>query len=279
MSRLLPCLLRLPHLSSSSIATFFVRPSSVPHSVIYRDQPVCRRVFFATSVSERLSGSHFFPYCRVFFDQQVGAEVIIAYPVVGPLTGTAAGRCNIQVRQRKLSAGLAAKIFRARASDPTSKFAESEVIAKCYGISSKTVRDIWDMKSWARHTKNLFHTFKEPLQAKRQKTEPSKRSPSPTDKTYENPQDSCMRLLVSEKCEQGEAGGASSGSPYVESCLSRLHVWQSSSSSDESDESFGPPRWSQEESTGECLDQSSQECTTRWRRWQSARWNSVCLKT
>ncbi|EKX36748.1 hypothetical protein GUITHDRAFT_117046 [Guillardia theta CCMP2712] len=211
-------------------------------------------------MSERLSGPHFFPYRRVFFDQQVAKEES-AYPVAGPLTGTVAGRRNIQVRQRKLSADLAAKIFQERTSDPTSKYVESEVIAKFYGISSKTVRDVWDRKSWARHTKNLVHTFKELPQAQRQKSEPNQPSPSQTDKTHENPQDSCMRFLVSEKCEQGEGGGESacSSAPYVESCLSRSNVRRSSSSCDESDASFGPTRWSREESTCECLDQSSQE--------------------
>ena len=29
------------------------------------------------------------------------------------------------------------------------------MVARCYGVSSKTVRDIWDKKSWARYTIGL----------------------------------------------------------------------------------------------------------------------------
>ena len=59
-------------------------------------------------------------------------------------------------RTRKLTADAAVRIFKERVSlDAKSKFAESEVLGKCYGVSPKTVRDIWDRKSWARHTESL----------------------------------------------------------------------------------------------------------------------------
>ncbi|EKX39431.1 hypothetical protein GUITHDRAFT_114390 [Guillardia theta CCMP2712] len=59
-------------------------------------------------------------------------------------------------RTRKLTADAAVRIFKERVSlEAKSKFAESEVVGKCYGVSPKTVRDIWDRKSWARHTESL----------------------------------------------------------------------------------------------------------------------------
>ncbi|EKX38507.1 hypothetical protein GUITHDRAFT_144118 [Guillardia theta CCMP2712] len=90
---------------------------------------------------------------------------IVAYPLYLPpaalawapasLNPTTSLPCMGKVRQRKLSVDVARKIFKDRVSDASSKFAESQVVGKCYGVSSKTVRDIWDRRSWAKHTRDM----------------------------------------------------------------------------------------------------------------------------
>eukprot|EP00960_Hanusia_phi_P036333 752273-Hanusia_phi.AAC.5 len=64
-------------------------------------------------------------------------------------------RGNEASRSRKLTAELAIRIFMERSSHNNSKFVESELVARNYGVSSKTVRDIWDRRSWAVHTTSL----------------------------------------------------------------------------------------------------------------------------
>ncbi|EKX51957.1 hypothetical protein GUITHDRAFT_102569 [Guillardia theta CCMP2712] len=72
-----------------------------------------------------------------------------------PLLHAGIGKSRDTSRSRKLTSAVAIRIFKERSSDANSKFVESEVVARCYGVSSKTVRDIWDKKSWARYTSGL----------------------------------------------------------------------------------------------------------------------------
>ncbi|EKX39903.1 hypothetical protein GUITHDRAFT_143080 [Guillardia theta CCMP2712] len=59
-------------------------------------------------------------------------------------------------RCRKLAVDTAVRIFRERMTlDAKSKFVESELVGRMYGVNSKTVRDIWDRRSWAKQTEFL----------------------------------------------------------------------------------------------------------------------------
>eukprot|EP00960_Hanusia_phi_P014780 437846-Hanusia_phi.AAC.2 len=55
-----------------------------------------------------------------------------------------------------LTADIALKIYSSRNSDKLFKTAESTVIARHFGISSKAVRDIWDRRTWAHVTMPLW---------------------------------------------------------------------------------------------------------------------------
>ncbi|EKX50420.1 hypothetical protein GUITHDRAFT_103654 [Guillardia theta CCMP2712] len=58
-------------------------------------------------------------------------------------------------RHRVLNAEVAKKIFKEKALCQGNKSVESELVARCYGVSAKTVRDIWDKRSWAKVTDAL----------------------------------------------------------------------------------------------------------------------------
>eukprot|EP00960_Hanusia_phi_P003098 91720-Hanusia_phi.AAC.1 len=51
---------------------------------------------------------------------------------------------------------MALEIYSQRNSDTDNKTAESLEVANKYGISSKSVRDIWDRKTWARITRQMW---------------------------------------------------------------------------------------------------------------------------
>ncbi|EKX50461.1 hypothetical protein GUITHDRAFT_103695 [Guillardia theta CCMP2712] len=107
-------------------------------------------------------------------------------------------------RIRKLTADIAIRIFKERSSDNESKYIESKVVAKCFGVSSKTVRDIWDRKSWSRYTRLIETT--QHAAADYRKESKNKSLAADTNATSDNPSH-----LVSSHCYDSEKTMTTSG--------------------------------------------------------------------
>mmetsp|Transcript_45553 Transcript_45553/g.143075 ORF Transcript_45553/g.143075 Transcript_45553/m.143075 type:complete len:407 (-) Transcript_45553:60-1280(-) len=63
---------------------------------------------------------------------------------------------RLQGKKRILNAELAFKIYSEKISGLGHKTVESCFVGRRYGISSKTVRDIWDRRTWTQATKSLW---------------------------------------------------------------------------------------------------------------------------
>eukprot|EP00960_Hanusia_phi_P076507 768570-Hanusia_phi.AAC.7 len=59
-------------------------------------------------------------------------------------------------KRRILTEEIVIKIFDERQSGTKDKSLASQVIGSCYGISAKTVRDIWDRRTWTQVTRKFW---------------------------------------------------------------------------------------------------------------------------
>ncbi|EKX36363.1 hypothetical protein GUITHDRAFT_117472 [Guillardia theta CCMP2712] len=66
------------------------------------------------------------------------------------------GEADFKAKKRSLCSKLALEIFAERCLKTGYATVESTFIAKKYGVSSKTVRDIWNRRTWAEATKPLW---------------------------------------------------------------------------------------------------------------------------
>eukprot|EP00960_Hanusia_phi_P064775 765910-Hanusia_phi.AAC.1 len=71
-------------------------------------------------------------------------------------------------RKRALTPSLASDIFAQRSLKPGYVAIESSFVARQYGVSSKTVRDIWSRRSWAKATRPLWTVEEQQAQSTKQ---------------------------------------------------------------------------------------------------------------
>mmetsp|Transcript_28517 Transcript_28517/g.64676 ORF Transcript_28517/g.64676 Transcript_28517/m.64676 type:complete len:415 (-) Transcript_28517:83-1327(-) len=126
------------------------------------------------------------------------------------------GSKKMQGKKRVLNAELAFKIYSEKISGLGHKTVESCFVGKRYGISSKTVRDIWDRRTWTQATKELW-TPEELLQEEQVvRRQPGRPSGSKDTKPRKprNFQKSGSNLANSS--QEGEGNRASEGSKRIE---------------------------------------------------------------
>uniref|UniRef100_A0A6U6C969 Uncharacterized protein n=1 Tax=Guillardia theta TaxID=55529 RepID=A0A6U6C969_GUITH len=77
-----------------------------------------------------------------------------------PPTRESSSSSGVEVKKKKkkaiLTPVMALEIYSYRNVDTENKTAESCEVANKYGISSKSVRDIWDRRTWARITRQMW---------------------------------------------------------------------------------------------------------------------------
>ena len=76
-------------------------------------------------------------------------------PRQGSTTHGAAHR-NVAVSKAILTAELAAEIYRSLPDDRSENKPRSTEVSQRYGVAPKTIRDVWDRKTWFKATQHLF---------------------------------------------------------------------------------------------------------------------------
>eukprot|EP00960_Hanusia_phi_P014338 422830-Hanusia_phi.AAC.1 len=83
---------------------------------------------------------------------------------------------NMEIKDKRavISEEIAIKIFAQRKPNSNFKTAESCMVANEYGVSSKSVRDVWDRRTWVKATMPLWTTAEVEEYEKRNKRPPGR---------------------------------------------------------------------------------------------------------
>ncbi|EKX35424.1 hypothetical protein GUITHDRAFT_118441 [Guillardia theta CCMP2712] len=192
------------------------------------------------------------------------------------------GNAQTNIRKKALTPALAADIFSQRSLKPGYATVESSFVAKKYGVSSKTIRDIWSRRTWTEATRPLWtadeieSTGTEPATRLGSMDGGSSGSSSPKDCKAERGEDGSKQATGSRSSEtsaRGSSKGSMETSSGTSSCTRRLEADDSPPEGSSSPGSGLEPQ----ASTSSCS--SSAGCREKRHRYTAKRNKTVSQET